>query len=100
MYTWEMNTTLQIRVDKKMKSEASKIFKSMGLDMSTGMKIFLAQVVNTKSIPFPVMSADYWPEEKKQELVRISEETLRDYKSGKIRAYDDVDEMFRDILGK
>lgn len=95
-----MNTTLQFRVDKKMKSEASKIFKSMGMDMSTGMKLFLAQVVNTKSIPFPVMSADFWPEEKKRELVRDAEETLRDYKSGKIKGYDDVDEMFRDILGK
>ncbi|MBI5400657.1 MAG: type II toxin-antitoxin system RelB/DinJ family antitoxin [Candidatus Yonathbacteria bacterium] len=95
-----MNTTLQFRVDRKMKSEASKIFKSMGLDMSTGMKLFLAQVVNTKSIPFPVMSADFWPEKKKQELVRIAEETLRDYKSGKIKGYDDVEKMHREILGK
>ena len=95
-----MTTTLQIRLDQKMKNEASKTFKSMGLDMSTGVKLFLAQVVNTKSIPFPVMSADYWPEEKKKELVRIAEKTLKDYKSGKIKAYDNVDEMFRDILGK
>lgn len=95
-----MNTTLQIRLDQKMKSEASKIFKSMGLDMSTGMKLFLAQVINTKSIPFPVMSADFWPEEKKQELVSIAEETLRDYKSGKIKGYDDVELMHREILGK
>ncbi len=83
-----------------MKSDASKIFKSMGLDMSTGMKLFLAQVVNTKSIPFPVMSADYWPEEKKQELVRIAEKTLKDYKSGKIKAYDSIQEAHRDILGE
>jgi len=95
-----MNTTLQIRLDQKMKNEANKTFKSMGLDMSTGIKIFLAQVVNTKSIPFPVMSADFWPEEKKRELVRDAKETMRDYKSGKIKAYNDVDEMFRDILGK
>lgn len=95
-----MNTTLQIRLDKKMKSEASKIFKSMGLDMSTGMKLFLAQVVNTKSIPFPVMSADFWPEEKKRELVRIAEKTLRDYKSGKIKAYNNIQEAHRDILGE
>lgn len=95
-----MNTTLQIRLDQKMKSEASKIFKSMGLDMSTGMKIYLAQVVNTKSIPFPVMSADYWPEEKKRELVRIADKTLRDYKSGKIKAYANIQEAHRDILGK
>lgn len=95
-----MNTTIQIRVDQKLKSEASKIFKSMGLDMSTGVKLFLSQVVNTKSIPFPVMSADFWPEEKKQELVRIAEETLRDYKSGKIKAYNNVQEAHRDILGE
>jgi len=95
-----MNTTLQIRLDQKMKNEANKTFKSMGLDMSTGVKLFLAQVVNTKSIPFPVMSADFWPEEKKRALVREAEKTLKDYKSGKIKGYDDVDEMFRDILGK
>lgn len=95
-----MTTTIQIRVDQKLKSEASKTLKSLGLDMSTGVKIFLAQVINTKSIPFPVMSADFWPEEKKQELVRIAEETLRDYKSGKIKGYDDVELMHREILGK
>lgn len=72
----------------------------MGLDMSTGVKLFLAQVVNTKSIPFPVMSADYWPEEKKQELVRIAEKTLKDYKSGKIKAYNNIQEAHRDILGE
>lgn len=83
-----------------MKSEASKTFKSMGLDMSTGVKLFLAQVVNTKSIPFLVMSADFWPEEKKRELVRIAEETLRDYKSGKIKGYDSIQEAHRDILGE
>ena len=83
-----------------MKSDASKIFKSMGLDMSTGMKLFLAQVVNTKSIPFPVMSADYWPEEKKRAVVRDMKEALRDYKSGKIKAYKNIQEAHRDILGE
>jgi len=72
----------------------------MGLDMSTGVKLFLAQVVNTKSIPFPVMSADYWPEEKKRALVRDAEKALRDFKSGKIKGYDNVEEMHREILGR
>ncbi|OHA83123.1 MAG: hypothetical protein A2937_00980 [Candidatus Yonathbacteria bacterium RIFCSPLOWO2_01_FULL_47_33b] len=83
-----------------MKNEANKTFKSMGLDMSTGVKLFLAQVVNTKSIPFPVMSADYWPEEKKRALVRDAEKALRDFKSGKIKGYDNVEEMHREILGR
>lgn len=49
----------------------------MGLDMSTGVKLFLAQVVNTKSIPFPVMSMDMLPREKKLELVREAKEALK-----------------------
>lgn len=89
-----MNTTLQIRLDQKMKNEANKAFKSMGLDMSTGVKLFLAQVVNTKSIPFPVMSADYWPEEKKLELIRDAEDAL---KNGK--RYKNIREAHKDVLG-
>lgn len=72
-----MTTTVQIRIDEKMKREATKTLKSMGLDMSTGVKLFLAQVVNTKSIPFPVMSADMLPREKKLELVREAKEALK-----------------------
>ena len=54
-----MTTTLQIRLDKKMKTAAQKTFHSMGLDMSSGVKLYLAQVINGKEIPFPVMSVDY-----------------------------------------
>jgi len=90
-----MTTTVQIRIDEKMKREATKTLKAMGLDMSTGVKLFLAQVVNTKSIPFPVMSADFWPEEKKREMVREAKEAL---KNGK--RYSSAEELHRDILGK
>lgn len=90
-----MTTTVQIRIDEKMKREATKTLKAMGLDMSTGVKLFLAQVVNTKSIPFPVMSADFWPEEKKREMVREAKEAL---KSGK--RYSSAEELHRDILGE
>lgn len=72
-----MTTTVQIRIDEKMKREATKTLKAMGLDMSTGVKLFLAQVVNTKSIPFPVMSMDALPREKKLELVREAREALK-----------------------
>jgi DNA-damage-inducible protein J len=89
-----MNTTVQIRIDQKTKREATKTLKSMGMDMSTGVKLFLNQVVYTKTIPFPVLSADYWPEEKKRELVREAKEAL---KSGK--RYKNIREAHRDILG-
>lgn len=72
-----MTTTVQIRIDEKMKREATKTLKAMGLDMSTGVKLFLAQVVNTKSIPFPVMSMEMLPRERKLELVREAKEALK-----------------------
>lgn len=90
-----MTTTLQIRIDKKMKDAAQKTFKSMGLDMSSGVKLYLAQVVNNKEIPFPVMSADYWPREKKLALIKEAEYAL---KHGK--RYANIQEAHRDILGK
>lgn len=60
-----MNTTLQIRLDKKMKSEASKIFKSMGLTLSGGVKLYLAYVANTGTIPFEITRSNNISKSKK-----------------------------------
>ncbi len=54
MYDNGMNTTLQIRLDKKLKDDATKVFRSMGLTLSGGVKLYLAYVVNTGTIPFEI----------------------------------------------
>jgi DNA-damage-inducible protein J len=48
-----MNTqqTIQIRIDKKTKDAAKKTLSEIGLDMSSAVKLFLVNVVTTKSIP-------------------------------------------------
>lgn len=43
--------TIQIRIDGKVKKAAQKIFADSGMDLSTGMRIFLSNVVKTKN-PF------------------------------------------------
>jgi len=88
-----MTTTLQIRIDKKTKDAAQKAFRSMGLDMSSGVKLYLAQVMHTKAIPFPVMSADYWPVEKKRQIIKEAKWAL---KHGKM--YTSAKELHDDIL--
>ncbi len=90
-----MTTTIQIRIDSKMKNAAQKTFRSMGLDMSSGVKLYLAQVIHGKEIPFPVMSADYWPREKKLQLIKEAEYAL---KHGK--RYATIQEAHRDVLGE
>ncbi len=88
-----MNTTLQIRIDKKTKDAAQKTFRSMGLDMSSGVKLYLTQVMHTNTIPFPIFSFDNLPREKKLALVKESKWAL---KHGK--RYATVQELHADIL--
>lgn len=47
-----MNTTMQIRIDLSTKTKAQKAFKSMGIDMSSGVKMFLSQVAVDQCMPF------------------------------------------------
>lgn len=88
-----MTTTLQIRIDKKTKDAAQKAFRSMGLDMSSGVKLYLTQVMHTKSIPFPVWSFDDLPRKEKLALIKDAEWSLKHGKS-----YASAKELHADIL--
>ena len=45
-------TTLNIRIEEKTKAAASKALQRMGLDLSTGVKMFLHQVITEQGMPF------------------------------------------------
>jgi DNA-damage-inducible protein J len=45
-------TTLNIRIDEKLKKQATKTLNDLGLDMSGAVKIFLTQVVKDQELPF------------------------------------------------
>lgn len=42
---------LQIRIDSKTKNEAKAILDGLGMDMSSAIKIFFRQIINTKNFP-------------------------------------------------
>ena len=44
--------TINIRIDPKVKKAAAKVFKDLGIDMSSGVNLYLNQVVHEKGIPF------------------------------------------------
>lgn len=90
-----MNTTLQIRVDQKIKEKARRVFRSAGLDMSSGVKVYLARVANTGEIPFNAFTFDNLPKSEKKKIVKEMRWAL---KYGK--RYDNVEEMHREILHK
>lgn len=47
-------STLQIRVDDTLKQQADSLFSSLGLDISTAVRIFLNASVESNGIPFAV----------------------------------------------
>ncbi len=90
-----MTSTIQVRVDSKMKRSADIAFRNMGIDMSSGVKLFLHQVVRSGSIPFIIRTANGFTPEQEQRMIR---ETKYALKHGK--QYANAREMMLDIIGK
>ena len=67
-------TTLQIRIDEKMKKDVKKIFDKLGLDMSSAIKVYLKQVVITQGIPFPLLTENGMTSAQEQAILKASEE--------------------------
>ena len=47
-------STIQIRVDDRMKMAADSLFGSLGLDTSTAVRMFIAAAIDNRGIPFEV----------------------------------------------
>ena len=47
-----MNTVINIRTEKAVRDEAKKVFSKMGMTTSSGINMFLNQVVLEKGMPF------------------------------------------------
>ncbi len=85
-----MNTTMQIRIDAPTKVRAQKAFKDMGIDLSSGVKMFLHQVAVDKCMPFIPSTAKTRAIRKKWD-----KEFEQVMKHGK--GYSSTKEMFDDI---
>jgi addiction module RelB/DinJ family antitoxin len=96
LYTENMTTTsIQLRIDAKTKREATKVFEDLGMDISTGLKIYLRQVIREKSIPFrPGRTVNGFTPEYEQELLKEEAWALENTKP-----YTSVKALLDDILG-
>ena len=86
-------STIQVRIDQKTKKAAKKVFADMGLDLSSGVKVYLNRVVKDKGIPFVVRTENGYTPEQEQQLIK---ETEWAKKHGK--RYKTAKEAIRDIL--
>lgn len=45
-------TTLQVRLSEELRRNSEDVLVAMGLDLPTGVRLFLTKVIQTRSIPF------------------------------------------------
>ena len=83
-------STLTIRLDSNLKDEASRVVEHYGLDISTAMRAFLTQIVNTNAIP---LSFDYaQPNEESLIALREASEMIA---SGSGESYNSGHDLIR-----
>jgi DNA-damage-inducible protein J len=88
-----MNATLQMRIDQRTKERASKAFRASGLDLSSGLRLFLSHVGRTGEVPFDLFSYQNAPEAVRETLVKEARTAAR-----RGKAYKTVREMHTAIL--
>ncbi len=93
-------TTLNIRIDEKVKEDARKTFALMGLDISSAIKLFLHQSVQEQKIPFEIRTVNGYTAKYESEILKEVRDIERDLKNKKIKPYKTAREMHEAILSK
>lgn len=92
-----MDTTLQIRIDKKEKQAVKKVLDELGLDVSAAVKIYLRQIVQARGIPFRLTTVNGFTPAEEEMILRESGALRRQARQGKLKTFRTVKDMWRDI---
>ena len=84
---------LQTRVDTETKLEAESLFDSLGLDITTAIRVFVRQSINQQRIPFDIVPPKY---NFSDETLAAIDEARRISKDSSVRSYSSAKELFED----
>ena len=87
MKTMSRSATYQVRLDENEKQQAFDALKELGITPSQAIRMFLRQVVVTRSIPFPVSVPN-------DETVKAIEELEQ---GQDIKRYKNADDLFASL---
>ena len=94
-----MNTTLTVKIDKKLRDEAKKTAKRMGIPLTTAVNAMMKKFVQDGVLvleaecPFP----SHTPNTETRRAIR---EAMDPKNLAKSKGYASADDMFADILGR
>ena len=92
-----MAKTIQIRVEDELKSKSDALFKDLGIDTTTAIRMFLTQAVATNGFPFEIKrqveSNPYAPMTEKEILAKLE-------KSREQETFRNADDVISDMRSK
>ena len=86
-------TTLNVRVDAKLKKDVESCLDEMGLNMSTAITMYLKQIVKLRAIPFQVTAN---PRLNRTTIAAI-EEAERIAHDPSVKGYRDIDSLMESL---
>lgn len=89
-----LTVPLNVNVDAKNKKEATRILKDLGLNMSTAINMYLAQIVKTDGIPFEIVNRK--PSKDLIEALKEADEMINN--PDKYPRYNNREDLKKDLL--
>ena len=94
-----MASTIQVRVDDELKAKSDELFKDLGTDTTTAIRMFLIQALAVNVFPFEIKRASVTPYKAltESELLEKLEKSREHAAQGMFR---DADEVSHDMRAK
>ena len=94
-----MASTIQVRVDDDLKAKSDELFRELGTDTTTAIRMFLTQAISVKGFPFEIKKATVNP------YVTLTEDEIlekleRSREHATNGMYKDADDVVRDMRAK
>lgn len=88
----DLASTIQIRVEEELKAKSDELFKSLGTDTTTAIRMFLTQALAVNGFPFEIKRRNVNPYEAltEAELLEKLEKSREHAAQGMVKDADDV----------
>jgi DNA-damage-inducible protein J len=85
-FTMANGTTIQARIDPKVKRQARDVLDKLGISMSEAIGVYIRQIVLRQAIPFELKLPN-----------QATLQAIEELESGKGVTFDSADELFKDL---
>lgn len=95
-----MASTIQVRVDDDLKQDSDRLFKNLGTDTTTAIRMFLKKAVASNGFPFDVTLGDAYNPIKPLTEDEFMSKLQRSREHAAQGKYRDADDVISDMRGK